>query len=447
MNLPVYVPRSKFPAAIFDRFVDLPPEIARGPEDAKPLVVPAGASEHLFLAIRRFSATNVVRVISLEGAAPSPLEVRSALRALQSRHPLARVRVVDGHTPCFVHGVTRPIPLHVVARRDDSHWHELLHEVLDRPLEQDRGPLIEVHYVHSAPRGRSELLVVADHSICDGISMNQLCAELVGLLAGHAPEAPRPLRPVLEGMLPRYPLSVRIAGFLPSLAIFARTGLERVLFEKRVRARVTRHVFLELDAADTKALVARARQEGTTVTGALLSAVAFAVRGARPDARRIAVSVPVNLRPRIPDAGLASSDLANTTSVAYLETRARGDRWDVARRLKAGLDEVAGSFRILAALPLVYRGGRMVVSEGKAPFAHAMISNSGVVPIETDAGRFRVRAFHSATSAPMLSADFAFFCNTLDDRLTINLVFAQEVVSPDLAERVLADVRERLLAP
>jgi hypothetical protein len=45
----------------------------------------------------------------------------------------------------------------------------------------------------------------------------------------------------------------------------------------------------------------------------------------------------------------------------------------------------------------------------------------------------------------MLSAAYAFFCNTLHGRLCINRVFAEQVISRDDARQTLAHVRDALI--
>src|SRR4051794_4906370 len=149
---------------------------------AVPDIQPLGASERLFARLRRHSATNVTRVIALEGRL-APQTVQAALRLLAVRHPLLRAHLVDGDFPYFVHGDTPAPRLHVVARRDDEHFRTVLERVLNTPLAQAPGPLLEVHYVYAEHAERAELIVVAEHVICDGVSMNRLCGELLELCA------------------------------------------------------------------------------------------------------------------------------------------------------------------------------------------------------------------------------------------------------------------------
>jgi hypothetical protein len=281
--------------------------------------------------------------------------------------------------------------------------------------------------------------------------MNNLCAELLELCSRSSARAPegvlrpelraaRPRLPVLEGLLPSFPLRTRAVSFGSALAKFARVSLERSFSGARPCAVTSSYTFRELTRRETKALVEQSRQHDTTVTGALMSAVLFALKDRYPNDSRFAISVPINLRPRIPGRNLEPADLGNYTSVAYLESRLDPDPWQLARNMKTQLEHTVNSDRLLSAVSLIYRTGRMFLRSGKPPFAHAMISNSGVVPLQADYGKYRVSAFRSATSAPMLSADLAFFCNTLHDRLSINLLFSEQVISRREAEGVLAQV-------
>ncbi len=403
-----------------------------------------GASEHLFVALRRFTPTNVVRVLAIDGAF-AKRDVEAALAKLAARHPMLRARIADGPSPHLVHGGAPPIRLNLVRRRDDAHWREVLGRVLNVPLAQEPGRHFDFWFLRSDRAVRSELVIAGEHALCDGVSMNHLCGELVRLIAGARPAPPRSILPVLEALLPPFAPLDRAASFGRSLARFTRVAAERAVFESpRGVASSSTHAFAELDRDATDALRRRARAERTTVTGALMAAVLVSVRKVRRGAPRLAMSMPIDLRPRIPRRRLEAADLANFTNAVYLASKADADLWTLARALKGQLDETMAGDRILASLPFVFGGGRRLVREGRPPFAHAMLSSSGLVPIEPDQGAFRIRGFYSATSAPMISADFAFFCNTFDGRLGVNLLFSEEVVTRAAADDVLESVHALL---
>lgn len=428
----VHAPRPERPASVA-------PALTLVPERQ-----PLGASERFFVAQHRGGATNLTRVILLAHP-PHPAVVARALRMLAARHRLLRTRVSEEARPAFVHGGGALPALHVVPRRSEHSFEETLRRVVNTPMDLTHGPVCALHYVYAEGDPRAELIVAADHVVCDGVSMNALCAELLALCAGGLPARVAPDLPVLEQLLPRSSATARARAVAESLARFARIQLGRRISEARPRAASSDFLYAELSVDETRALVERARGAGTTVTGALLAASLRAVRAQRPYTLRLAASVPVNLRPRLPGGALTPDDLANLTSAVYLDTTARLSMWPLARALKQDLAREVEGERFLRATTPVYQIGRLFTRGPRATLAHVMVSNSGTLPLRADYGAFQVVGFRSATSAPMLAADFALFCNTFDGRLCINLLFAPEVTSRQIAEEVLAQLRQHLL--
>jgi hypothetical protein len=409
-----------------------------------------GVNEAFFVALHRFTATQVTRVIALEGKL-APRTLQRALAALHTRHPLLRARLVDaaraGTQPGLVYDDVPALRLHIVPRMHEGHWRQVLEEVLNTRISYPTDSLFSVHYLYDESSAHAELILSGDHAVCDGVSMNALSAELLSLCAGqHAGAAARRL-PELDTLLPSFPTHRRALGFFRSLLRLSAVTLTRQLFESRRSGEQSAYSFVALTEAQTEQLLRRARTAGTNVTGALLAAVTTALHELHPGTPRLSVSVPVNLRPRIAEHTLLPDDVGNYTSVVVLAADPRAPFWPRARRLKAALDAAAGSEGLLAASGWLYRCGRALIGPGKPPLAHAMLSNSGVVPLARDYGAFRPRAFYSATSAPLVSADLCFFCNSLHGRLSINVVFSERVVTRVDAERALGRVSSLLTAP
>jgi hypothetical protein len=251
---------------------------------------------------------------------------------------------------------------------------------------------------------------------------------------------------VLDELLPQATAREAARGFGAALLKFARVAVQRKLYEPRTKGSTSAHEFATLERSQTELLTQRARQERTTITGALMAAVMLAVRERTPQTPRLALSVPVNLRPRLPGGEVSAEDLGNYTGAVYLETSATGDFWSLARSLKHDLDEAVQGEQLLAAAPLVYQAGRLLVRPGRPALAHAMVSSSGVVPIKTDYGAFKVSGFFSATSAALVSADLCFFCNTFAGSLHLNVVFLSEATPRLSAKLALQRVRALLSA-
>lgn len=404
-----------------------------------------GASERFFVRVRAFTPINVTRVVALS-TPPSPTAIQRALSALAARHPLLRAAVAEGTRPAFAHDSAAPITLTVVERRSEDHFQRVLEQVLNTPLAAQNGRLFAFFYVYTPGAQRAELILAGEHSACDGISMNQLSAELLQLAARGTPVQVKPVLPVLEDMLHSYPMSAQLTGVGSSLLRLARIALSRRRHEQRATPRTTAYAHVSFTRAETEALLARARSEGTSLTGLLMAALLSTLRAQRPELPRLALSVPINLRPRLARPGLSAENLGNYTSAAYLTSDARDGLWDLARTLKAELDREATGERLLASVPLVYRAGGLLVRQNARPLAHAMLSNSGQVPLRADYETFRAVGFYSASSAPMLSADLAVFCNTFDGRLTLNFLFAEEVMSRTTATELGAALQRTLVA-
>lgn len=409
---------------------------------AKSLTSALGASEQLFATLRQFTPTNVVRVVALEGPLGSHRLLR-ALRLLHARHPLLRARIRAGAAPHFAYDAAPPPAFVPMLRRGDAHWRSELVRLLNTSLEQAYGTHCALLYLHCSRTLRGELILALDHTLCDGVSINQLCAELLELCAEGVAQPVRPTLPVLEAMLPPYPATIRVMYFAKALAGLAGLNLLRRVYERRTPARGTAYLSAQLSASETRGLLARAQLQRTTLTGALMAAL---LRSARAVYRtpRLALSVPIDLRSRVPGQALSSEDLGNYTSVAYLTSSARAAPWELARTLRAQLERALQPDRLLSTVSSIYRWGRRLLGPKRPPSAHVMLSNSGVVLLRREYGRFRIRDFFSADSAPMLSADFAFFCNTFDGRLTLNLVYSERLASRAKAQEVLDRVRRHL---
>jgi hypothetical protein len=402
-----------------------------------------GASERFFVKLRRFTPINVTRVVAISGSL-APADLARALAALQVRHPLLRASIEEGARDEFVYDAAPPLQLQVVPRQDDEHFRRLLEQLLNTPLAQSTQRLFAFHYLYDPACSRAELIVVGEHAVCDGVSLNQLCCELLSLAARFAPVELRPRLPTLERMLPAFSVAERLHALGASLVKMGSLALNRARLERRAAARTTAFSYVTLTPEETASLIGRARAEHTTVTGALMASALLTLRELSPDVPELGLSLPINLRSRLPGHALRADDLGNYTSAVYLSHASRAELWPLARAMKYQLDEAASSERLLAAVPLVYRIGRLLIRPGARPLAHAMLSNSGLVGLRGHYGTFRPTAFYSASSAPMLSADLALFCNTCAGRLTINLLFSPELMSRAQAARIGQALRSHL---
>jgi hypothetical protein len=226
----------------------------------------------------------VVCAMELRGEL-SESQLADALRRLQARHPVLRVRLSkqDG-VYCFDPTGTPEIPL-TIAHAETVSWAELVEEEMNRRIDAETGPLIRCTYL----RGASTWIVVSfHHSIIDGTAAMGLLDELLFLSQGsHGTRETLhgPLPPPADHLFPARFRGARRA--LPTVPFLARQLAAEVRWVVRGTRRPTpsrrpgraRFLPMTVPAEVTTALRRRAREERVGLNAALLSAVLLAVLG------------------------------------------------------------------------------------------------------------------------------------------------------------------------
>ena len=210
-----------------------------------------------------------------------------ALSDVQRRHPLLRVRIVDGHS--YTEEDVPAIPLRVLDCDEHSTTAAVEWE-LSVPLPVERGPLVRVSWLrHKSNLGT--LVFTFHHVIGDGVSFGVFVRDLIGAAAGTLKLQFRSLDTIapLEEILPAELRGWR--GHWHFLRLFARSLWRAATMGRPLQVRVARwvppaertiHVAgRSLNAAFMKALAKKARAEQTGVHGALAAAICMAIAGDR----------------------------------------------------------------------------------------------------------------------------------------------------------------------
>ena len=320
---------------------------------------------------------------------------RTALDAVQRRHPLLSVRIekVEGHAPRFLQVPGASIPLRILQGDGAlSHWESEMEREMSSPVDPQEAPLIRATLLHHGDR--AVCILVAHHAIADGISVTYLIRDLLQALSGQELE-PLPVPPTHEELL----------GITGSEASPVISGGDRAMppappATYRMWDGSPPHIKkLRLTTHLTATLRDRARQEGTTVHGALSVALAFAAReisgGAAQDSIRICS--PIDTRDLL---GLGGECVAVTgMAVIPIEPR-RGDAfWSLARRAKSDLAPARSCEGLVAAQSAMHQAVvngidvQGVAGFLAAVFAHdIMLSNLGQVRFGTQFGALRLEA-------------------------------------------------------
>lgn len=387
--------------------------------------------------------------------------LRVALGKVQARHPLLRMRLEeDGGTPWFRLGAG-PIPLRTINGPLPSVATEAEYE-LHTGFDRTRGPMVRCVWIRHDPR-QSTLLTTFHHLIGDGISGALLLRDLMRALGG----ADLDVLPLAESMDGHVPASARglrcFAGLMKlagrRLARTLRHGPLRFLPVERPASFGERRAVVRLlrfAPEFVSALAARAREENTTLHGALGAAIIMASYpeiGVSP--AHIAFSSALNMRDRF--APPIGDDLGLYAMLVY-STHLVGDEtafWPLARELKQGLNEeisIGQAFHVLAGIApwIMYRyrkagGGEAgretatkVISRGMVnAFA---LTNIGRVSMAADCGSARVASLGFVVSPSVLGV-CAFTASTINGVLCLNSIVMEPVVSRDTQNRVVERVQ------
>ena len=406
--------------------------------------------------------------------------LRGALDAVQRRHPLLRASVVEERGgPAFVVAPATspgpPIPLEVADAPAGSwtDWVESAESDLDRRFAAGEGPLARARLLrHGDGPGpeRATLLVTVSHALADARAMGYLFRDLLEAAArlratGRADLDEKPLPPTIEEILVR---PLRLTEKLRGILRIGRTaGETRNPGPSRLPSAPaavhgspsTRILPLVVDPEGTAALAARAREEGTTLHGALAAAhlLALAAECSRTgEAVRLYLACPVNVAARVPspvtdDVVLFASGVDAAPRVTPGEPL-----WPLARAVRRQLLEVGDprerllpsvlatglAARMGPFLPADGRGReRLVAMAAKGPQI-TLVTNIGVLDIPAVLGPFRPRSFSFVVDnpvAPVMSS-----VATLGGTLTWCFATQRREVDDERAGRI-ARAAERLL--
>jgi NRPS condensation-like uncharacterized protein len=288
---------------------------------------------------------NVVMVGRIRGNV-DPLKVNSALDLLRIRHPLLAVRVEtndDGMGWYVADGAPR-FEADLETRQDDEQWLERIKKEFRMPFSLETGPLVRCALIHSPEV--SEIVLCANHAICDGMSMGYLLRDLLKLLVDQEPGSLEVLYPpIIDSATVQNPPRINpvIKFFMSRInkkwakkgISFRDAEMHRMHDEFWKKNADVEVAAWNLDPQSTSVLVDRCRLEHVTVNSALWTAFLAAqheLQGQGPRYRRrsgLAVSTRDKLTVSVGEAfGFYASSL--TLNLTYSP---RDTFWDNARAI------------------------------------------------------------------------------------------------------------------
>ena len=358
-----------------------------------------GPFEHLLWLVDQWTPRHFLLVSRIEGSSISAENLSAALLHSQRRHPLLRtaIHVNRDGTPEFIPS-SAPVPLRVIPRTNDTQW---LHEVeteLALPFEPGDRPLVRAVLVQG--EAVSELILAVHHSIGDGVSAMYLTRDLLQSMEGHDLE-PFPPMPALEDLLRSGPTATANQTQPPTTQPQPPNSNRIARLDRPRKASLK---ILQIDPADLDRILSRCRQEGTTLQGALMSALLLSL----PPQQTLQCLAPTNLRKLLPnvtdDFGLYIS--SGTATLLGMDARnATPDLWSLARsarqQVKQAFDpqvlhaKAAAMASVVATRP----NPQTTYEQVWRSFGYnAVLTNLGKFPDTPELKRFRVTATYPILS-------------------------------------------------
>ncbi|MBY5537720.1 hypothetical protein HFO58_32025 [Rhizobium leguminosarum] len=257
------------------------------------------------------------------------VDLVAALRKTQLRHPPLRWGIQDdGDGPHFVESL-QPIQVTLCERREYPRWEKVVEEELARPFLPSSSPLLRASVLIGGQVWQPTTLVLTfHHAVADGLSAIAFLNDVVRLLNGAS----------LPAVAPRLPVEALLPGLsLPSGASLSpaeRAGIEAIAKQPLWRSfegdqpRVRTAAF---DLASTSALIAKSRDEGTSVHGAICAALAIVNKTSDKEDPYTILS-PINIRSMV---GVDGCEIGLFLDAAAVRIPIADDAnlWDVARFL------------------------------------------------------------------------------------------------------------------
>jgi NRPS condensation-like uncharacterized protein len=215
-------------------------------------------------------------------------DLRRALDAVRRNHPLLGAKVIfnDHHDAWFSTDKVPETRLRIVPRRSETQWFEEIRYEHKIPFEPEIGPLIRFALVYSPQV--SELVIFANHSICDGKALAILVRDILEYYANPEKEVQIIQSPTFEDCLPKERMS--LSGFIKKIVInhYNRQWRKRPYYFTQadfnqihkahwdmMQYNVT---LIQLEPEETATLVAKCRENNVTVTSASTAAFLAAYR-------------------------------------------------------------------------------------------------------------------------------------------------------------------------
>ncbi|UUF13098.1 MULTISPECIES: condensation domain-containing protein [Flavobacterium] len=346
-----------------------------------------GAFEKTFWLLDQIDSKDFALAAEVEGK-ESVSTWQMAIEQVQQRHPNLSVRVTmdEFKRPVTEHVDSLEIPLRVIEADDDYKWEREAEKELALRFDTQQGPLLRVVLIQK-PKD-TVIILVANHTLADGSSLNFLFRDILAAAAGQK----------LEVLAPQKSNDETLG--LPDDTVVTDTENVDFVF-KRIPPVFPKVDSIRFSAETTLNILERSRREQTTVHGAICAAVVLAGRKLRNDwaDKKLELISPICTRKalRLDD----NFGLNITTHPVYFETELNLSFWDIARFAKMGLngtdsvEHVQNYIDFFRKLTFNSADIQQMIDVLKEAFNHdIMVTNLVRVKYNTDFGKLKLKAVY-----------------------------------------------------
>lgn len=416
-----------------------------------------GLVEHLFATLHSLGGMLYVNIAHIQGTIPVEI-LRSAIAALQKRHPLLQAQLQkseDGFN--FVSDSHLRIPLQVIEQENEKQWVEISQDEMLRKFACEGEPLCRIIWVQAKDKtGVSQLIVTFHHAIADGNAALCLIDELLlnchNLVEGTTP-------PQIDAMPLHLPLEQCLSDLnSPPAAHSASAPVNSsptLLIEETttVEHRKTQLITRILSQSLTQHLQERCHQEQTTVHGALCAAmlVSVSIETLKTNLHPTAVlscSSSVDLRASCQPA-IAKNQLgcfvSNITTTHCLD--AEPNFWELARECRFRIHQMVdakiphhlvSNSELLKKYQVSFLAQMAEHNMGRNTTMH--VSNLGKFCSKNERETFRLKEFYFATGLQIVGTCFWLGAVTLNEQLNCTFTYVAPLMSKETAELLINNV-------
>lgn len=235
--------------------------------------------------------------------------LRNALDMVRQIHPLVGAKIVfdEKHVAWFsTDNVPQP-RFKSINRVSDTQWFEELQHEVQTPFDLETGPLIKFILVHSEEV--SDLVVICNHSICDGMALVYLIRDLLSCYMNPEQEIKTLIPPYNDDFLPNKKV-FSISSVLGKLIMaytnnkwnkqpYYFTNEDYMALQIEYWEKISfGTVLLELESSETKELSKNCKKKGVSIGSAVTTAFIAAYQDIRSPFQKNQklISVPFDLR-------------------------------------------------------------------------------------------------------------------------------------------------------